>query len=216
MQHIFKITDQNSIGNQYLAELRNVDVQKDRMRFRHNLERIGSILAYEISKTLDYAPVDVETPLGIAATHLPGGRIVLATVLRAGLPFHQGMLNMFDQADNAFIAAYRKQHKDGSFDIQLDYVSTPSLEGVTLILCDPMLATGKSMNLALDALLRFGKPAHIHIATIIASTEGIDAVRRRHPKARIWAAAVDEELTAKSYIVPGLGDAGDLAYGDKH
>lgn len=212
---VFNLAESNTIANQFVAELRNVEIQKDRQRFRRNLERVGEILAYEISKTLDYELFEVETPLGIAPVMLPLKRIVLGTILRAGIPFHQGMLNYFDFADNAFISAYRRHHKDGSFDIQLDYISTPDLDGCTLILCDPMLATGASINIALQELLRFGAPAHIHVATIIASTAGLEAVRRRFPLARIWAAAIDEELTAKSYIVPGLGDAGDLAYGDK-
>ena len=212
---VFNLAEKNSIANQFVAELRNVEIQKDRQRFRRNLERIGEVLAYEISQTLDYELFEVETPLGVAPLMLPASRVVLGTVLRAGLPFHQGMLHYFDAADNAFVSAYRRHHKDGSFDIQLDYVSTPNLDGCVLVLCDPMLATGASVNLALQELLRFGTPAMIHVATVIASTAGLDVVRRRFPKARIWAGAVDEELTAKSYIVPGLGDAGDLAYGDK-
>lgn len=212
---VFNLAEKNSIANQFVAELRNVEIQKDRQRFRRNLERIGEVLAYEISQTLDYELFEVETPLGVAPLMLPTSRVVLGTVLRAGLPFHQGMLRYFDAADNAFVSAYRRHHKDGSFDIQLDYVSTPDLDGCVLILCDPMLASGASVNMALQELLRFGTPAMIHVATVIASTAGLDVVRRRFPKARIWAGAVDEELTAKSYIVPGLGDAGDLAYGDK-
>lgn len=212
---LFNLTENNSIANRFIAELRNVELQKDRPRFRRNLERLGEVMAYEISRTLLYEPFEVETPLGVATTWLPTQRIVLATILRAGLPFHQGMLNYFDYADNAFISAYRRHHKDGTFEIQLDYVSTPDLEGAVLILADPMLATGSSVNLALQELRRFGEPAAIHIATAIASTAGIEGVRRRHPQAGIWAGAIDEELTAKSYIVPGLGDAGDLAYGEK-
>jgi len=212
---IFNLTENNTVANQFVAELRNVDIQKDRFRFRRNLERVGEVLAYEISKTLDYELFEVETPMGVAPVMLPSKRLVLATILRAGLPFHQGMLNYFDQADNAFISAYRRHHKDGSFEIQLDYVSTPNLDGCVLILCDPMLATGASVNVALRELLRFGKPALIHVASVIASQEGLEAVHRRHPEARIWAGAIDDELTAKSYIVPGLGDAGDLAYGEK-
>jgi uracil phosphoribosyltransferase len=212
---IFNLAAKDSIANRFVAELRNTEMQQDRLRFRRNLERIGEVLAYEISQTLVYEPAEVETPLGIATVMLPSQRVVLATILRAGLPFHQGMLHYFDQADNAFISAYRKHHKDGSFDIQLDYVSTPRLDDCVLILADPMLATGASVNLALKELERFGTPAAIHVATVIASTAGLEAVRRRRPKAHIWAAAVDEELTAKSYIVPGLGDAGDLAYGEK-
>ena len=212
---VFNLAAQHTIGNHFIAELRHVDTQKDRARFRRNMERIGEILAYEISKTLDYKVREVETPLGIAPVMVPDRHPVLATILRAGLPFHQGMLNYFDQADGAFISAYRRHHKDGSFDIKLDYVSTPHLDGRTLVLCDPMLATGASINVALQELMRFGTPATIHIATVIASTAGLDAVRRRYPAARVWAAAIDDELTAKSYIVPGLGDAGDLAFGIK-
>ena len=212
---VFNLAEKNTIANQFVAELRNIEIQKDRQRFRRNLERIGEVLAYEISRTLNYELFEVETQLGIAPVMLPSERVVLATVLRAGLPFHQGMLHYFDAADNAFISAFRRHHKDGSFDIQLDYVSTPDLDGCVLILCDPMLASGASINVALQELARFGTPAALHVASVIASTAGLEAVRRRHPKARIWTAAIDEELTAKSYIVPGLGDAGDLAYGGK-
>ena len=212
---VFNLAAKESIANRFVAELRNVEIQQDRLRFRRNLERIGEVLAYEISQSLGYEPVEVETPLGSATVMLPAQRIVLATILRAGLPLHQGMLNYFDTADNVFIAAFRKHHKDGSFEIQLDYISTPNLEGCVLILADPMLATGASINLALKALERFGKPAAVHVATVIASTAGVESVRRHWPKARIWAGAIDEELTAKSYIVPGLGDAGDLAFGEK-
>lgn len=212
---VFNLATKNTIANRFVAELRHVETQQDRLRFRRNLERVGEILAYEISQTFQYEASEVETPLGSALTMLPTQRVVLATILRAGLPLHQGMLNYFDTADNVFIAAFRKHHKDGSFEIQLDYVSTPNLEDCVLILADPMLATGASINLALKELERFGKPSAVHVATVIASTAGIEAVRRRWPKARIWAGAIDEELTAKSYIVPGLGDAGDLAFGDK-
>ncbi|MBX2893450.1 MAG: uracil phosphoribosyltransferase [Saprospiraceae bacterium] len=212
---VFNLSEKNSIANQFIAELRNVEIQKDRQRFRRNLERVGEVLAYEISQTLQYELYEVETPLGVSPVMLPAQRIVLGTVLRAGLPMHQGMLNYFDSADNAFISAFRRLHKDGSFDIQLDYVTTPDLTDCVLILSDPMLATGASVNVALQELLRFGTPAIIHVATVIASTAGLDAVRRRYPRATIWAGAIDEELTAKSYIVPGLGDAGDLAYGNK-
>jgi uracil phosphoribosyltransferase len=212
---LFNLTEKNTIANCFLAELRNIDVQKDRMRFRRNLERVGEVLAYEVSRTLRYKIIQVETPLGTTATAVPAQRIVLGTILRAGLPLHQGLLNYFDHADNAFISAYRRQHKDGSFTIQLDYISTPDLENCVLILADPMLATGASINLALKEMRRFGAPAAVHVVTVIASIAGIEAVRRQHPEAHIWAGAIDEELTAKSYIVPGLGDAGDLAYGEK-
>lgn len=212
---VFNLAAKDSIANRFVAELRDAEIQQDRLRFRLNLQRIGEVLAYEISQTLRFSPVEVETPLGAATIMLPPQRIVLATILRAGLPFHQGLLNYFDAADNVFIAAYRKHHKDGSFEIQLDYVSAPNLDGCVLILADPMLATGASVNLALKELERFGKPAALHIATVIASTAGVETVSKRWPKARIWAGAIDEELTAKSYIVPGLGDAGDLAFGEK-
>lgn len=212
---LFNLASKDSIANRFVAELRNTAVQQDRLRFRRNLERIGEVLAYEISQTLEYQATEIETPLGTARVSLPAQRVVLATILRAGLPLHQGMLNYFDTSDNVFIAAFRKHHKNGSFEIQLDYVSTPNLDGCVLVLADPMLATGASVNLSLQELERFGKPAAVHVATVIASTAGVEAVRRRWPKARIWAAAVDEELTAKSYIVPGLGDAGDLAFGEK-
>jgi len=211
----FDLSAKNTIANRFVAELRNVETQQDRLRFRRNLERIGEVLAYEISQALEYEPVIVETPLGSTPVMLPAQRVVLATILRAGLPFHQGMLNFFDTADNVFIAAYRKHHKDGSFEIKMDYVSTPNLDGCVLILADPMLATGSSVNLALKELDRFGKPLAIHVASVIASAAGVEAVQRRWPKVRIWAGAIDEELTAKSYIVPGLGDAGDLAFGEK-
>jgi uracil phosphoribosyltransferase len=212
---LFNLTEKHSVANCFIAELRNIHVQKDRMRFRRNLERIGEVLAYEISRTLRYKEAEIDTPLGTAVTALPSQRIVLGTILRAGLPLHQGLLNYFDHADNAFVSAYRRQHKDGSFTIQLDYISTPDLENSVLILADPMLATGASVNLALKEMMRFGVPSTVHVVTVIASVAGIEAVRRQHPEAHIWAAAIDEELTAKAYIVPGLGDAGDLAYGEK-
>ena len=212
---MFNLAEFNSVANQFIAELRHREIQKDRLRFRRNLERIGEILAYEISKTLEYHLVPTETPLGIADMSVPKQRIVLATVLRAGLPFHQGMLHYFDQADNAFIAAYRRNHKDGSFEIQLDYVGSPDLSDTVLILADPMLATGASVNVALRELTRFGAPAVLHVASVIASAAGVEAVQKAHPNAHIWTGAIDEELTAKSYIVPGLGDAGDLAFGEK-
>lgn len=212
---LFTLADTKTVANRFLAELRNVEIQKDRLRFRRNLERVGEILAYEISKSLEYEIVGVETPLGTANHYLPASRLVLATILRAGLPFHNGMLNFFDQADNAFISAYRKEHKDGTLEIQLDYVSTADLNGAVLVLCDPMLATGASVIVALEHLLKRGTPSAIHVASVIASTAGVDAVRHRYPTARLWMGAIDDELTGKSYIVPGLGDAGDLAYGEK-
>lgn len=212
---IFNLSKQANIGNQFLAELRDVNLQKDRMRFRRNLERIGEILAYELSKRLEHKEIQVETPLGTASANVPAERIVLASILRAGLPMHQGLLNYFDRAENAFISAYRKHHKDGTFEINLEYVSCPDLNDCTLILCDPMLATGASIDIALQELKPFGTPKATHIVTAIAATAGLNHVRRLHRKAHIWMGAEDEELTAKSYIVPGLGDAGDLSFGPK-
>ncbi len=212
---LFNLSDHPSIANQFMAELRDVRIQQDRMRFRRNLERLGEVLAYEISKTLEYKTIEVETPLGIAQVQVPARQIVLGTILRAGLPMHNGMLSFFDGAGNAFISAYRMHHKDGSFEIRLEYVSAPDLNDKVLILCDPMLATGSSIDLALRELRRHGRPARVHIATAIASTYGVQFLQRTHPDADIWMGALDEELTAKSYIVPGLGDAGDLAFGSK-
>lgn len=212
---IYKLNDTNSIANHYLAEIRDVNIQKNRLRFRKNMERLAQILAYELSKTLDYTSRDVETPLGISKEFICKEKIVLATILRAGLSMHQGLLNVFDEAENAFISAYRQHHKDGSFEINLEYVSSPIIDDSILIICDPMLATGASMEAALAELYKIGKPKQTHIITAIASQYGIDFITRMHPEAKLWAAAIDEELTAKSYIVPGLGDAGDLCYGPK-
>lgn len=212
---VYTLVDHNSIANRFIAEIRDVSIQKDRIRFRRNLERIGEVLAYEISKTLDYEVKDVETPLGIAKCKMPTQKIVLGTILRAGLPMHNGMLNYFDGASNAFVSAFRKHHKDGSFEIKMEYTSCPDLTDCILILCDPMLATGASMDIAIQELMNFGQPAKIHVATVIASTNGLNYIKRLHPKIDIWLGALDEELTAKSYIVPGLGDAGDLSFGEK-
>ncbi len=211
----FKLSDQHSIGNKFVAQLRDATIQKDSLRFRRNLERIGEILAYEISKTLEYKTVQVDTPLGIAEAEVPAQRIVLGTILRAGLPLHQGLLNYFDNADNAFVSAYRMHHKDGTFEIKSEYISCPNLEDCILILADPMIATGASIDVAIKELENFGKPKKVHVVTAIASTLGLNFVRRMHPKAHVWMGACDDELTAKSYIVPGLGDAGDLCYGEK-
>lgn len=209
------LSRQNSILSQYMAEMRSKDIQTDTLRFRKNLERSGQLIAYEISKELNYQTQAVETPLGIANPNVPADQVVLATVLRAGLPMHQGMLDIFDKAENAFVSAYRRHHKDGSFEVHVEYVSCPQIEDKVLIICDPMLATGSSMKLAADALLEFGTPKHLHLVSIIAATEGIEYIQRYFPEASIWAIDIDEELTAKSYIVPGLGDAGDLAFGEK-
>lgn len=208
----------NSILNQYISEIRDAEIQKDSLRFRHNLERIGAIFAYEISKELKYENREVVTSLGIACVPVLAEYPVLATILRAGLPFHGGFLAAFDRSENAFVSAYRKYHKDHSFTIQIEYSSSPDITGKTLIICDPMLATGASCVLTYKELLAHGKPLHTHIATIVASQEGINHLRKNMPMSEttIWAGTVDDELTAQAYIVPGLGDAGDLAYGKKN
>lgn len=210
------LSQHHSIINQFIAELRDVSVQGDRMRFRRNLERIGEIAALEISRRFPYTLREVTTPLGIAPVMVPAEQPVVGTILRAGLPMHQGILNYFDHADNAFISAYRKHHKDGSFEISLEYVSAPPLDGRILILADPMLATGASIVTTYKAILQRGKPKHTHIVAALGSTSGVEYVKRHMPsEVDIWIGAIDEELTAQSYIVPGLGDAGDLAFGEK-
>lgn len=215
MVHI--LAQKNSILNQYIAELRDIEVQKDRLRFRKNMERLGEIFAYEISKHLEYKERKITTPLGVSKMNVPVSNIVNATILRAGLPFHYGLLNYFDTAENAFISAHRKYHKDGSFTIQFEHLSSPDIEGKILVLSDPMLASGASMEIAYKALLERGNPTHTHIATIIASNQGINYVKKHinMKNVTIWAGDVDDELTSKSYIVPGIGDAGDLAFGSK-
>ncbi|MBK8143896.1 MAG: uracil phosphoribosyltransferase [Bacteroidetes bacterium] len=212
---VHHIAKTNSLVNTWINELRNVDIQTDRMRFRKNIERLGEVIAYEISKTLPFKTVEVNTPLGIYNGSALQSEPVIATIFRAGFPLFQGMLNYFDKADCAFVAAYRKHHNDGTFNIKQEYVTCPNLEGRTLILTDPMLATGASLIMALNELFEYGKPAALHIVVSIACTEGIDSVRQKYPEATIWAADIDEELTAKGYIVPGLGDAGDLCFGSK-
>lgn len=210
------LSEQHSVVNRFISELRDVNVQGDRFRFRRNLERIGEIAAYEISKTMDYASRDITTPLGVAPMEVHVDEPVVATILRAGLPLHQGVLNYFDQADNAFISAYRKHHKDGSFEISLEYVAAPSLDGRVVILTDPMLATGQSMVMTYKAMLEKGMPSHTHVVSVIASRLGVEYVKKHlSENITLWIGAIDEELTAQSYIVPGLGDAGDLAYGEK-
>ncbi len=214
MTHI--LSAQNSLVNHFIAELRDVEIQKDRMRFRRNLERIGEVAALEISKTMQFATQEVTTPLGIANAALLKEQPVIGTILRAGVPLHQGILNYFDRADNAFVSAYRRHHKDGTFDIHLEYISSPSLESRVLILADPMLATGSSIVMTYKAMLRKGRPSHTHIVAAIASVQGVEYVKSHLPSdVTIWVGAVDDELTAQAYIVPGLGDAGDLAYGMK-
>jgi len=215
MRHAANFSQKNSLLNQFIAQLRDVNVQGDRMRFRHNLKKIGQVLAYEISQTMDYQPVEVETPFGFCEVPMLVSQPVVATIMRAGLPMHEGMLDFFDAADNAFVSAYRRHHKDGSFEVAVEYVSCPMLNDRPLLICDPMLATGSSIVMTVKELLKHGQPSCVHIAVAVASQEGVDYVQRHLPFARLWVCAIDEELTAKSYIVPGLGDAGDLAYGAK-
>lgn len=213
---VINLGAENSIFNQFISEIRLVEVQQDRMRFRRNCERLGEILAYEISKTLNYCSTNITTPLGELDMQLMNEQPVLATILRAGLPLHQGLLNYFDNADNAFVSAYRKHHKDGSFVIEAEYMASPSLENRIVILSDPMLASGASIVEIYKLILQKGKPKQVHIVVLIASVEGIAFVKKHLPEnTTIWVGAIDEELTAHSYIVPGLGDAGDLAFGAK-
>lgn len=199
----------------WISEIRDVELQSDRMRFRRNLERVGEIAAYEISKHLSHTTTETQTPLGTSTSRKLQQQPVLATILRAGLPLHQGLLNYFDKADNAFVSAYRKHHPDGSFEISLEYLSCPDLENRVVILSDPMLATGASLVKTIHALREEGIPKEIHIVCVIACTVGIEYIHRNEPNVKIWCGAVDDELTAKGYIVPGLGDAGDLAFGIK-
>ena len=208
----------NSIFNKFIAQIRDREVQRDSMRFRRNMERIGEVMSYEISRSLNYKTHVVETPLGEASIEMISDKIVLATILRAGLPLHQGFLNYFDDAESAFVSAYRKSSKDGSFKVKVEYISSCNLEDKALILVDPMLATGTSLVLAYEALVaKGGEPEHTHIASVIASEQGVDYVTRHLPSrtTTLWLGAVDAELTSRSYIVPGIGDAGDLAFGEK-
>lgn len=214
---ITNISENNSIVNTFISELRDQNIQKDRMRFRRNIERIGEILAYELSKTLHYKPSIVKTPLADSSMHLLDEDIVLCSILRAGVPLHNGILNYFDAADNAFISAYR-HHKDNpeSFDIVVEYLACPDLEGKTLILADPMLATGQSMLATYEALLPFGKPKSVHLVSVIGAQKGVDFISNAfNSNTKLWIGAIDSTLNAKGYIIPGLGDAGDLAFGKK-
>ncbi len=208
---------QPSLVSQYLAEMRDISVQSDRLRFRRNLERLGEIFAYEISKTLEYKKLAVTTPLGVEAEcGVIAEQIVLATIFRAGVPFHQGFLRYFDNAENAFVSAYRKYKEKENFDILIEYLASPHLDGKTLILCDPMLATGASMELSYKALLTKGAPAKLHVASVIASQQAVDYMQSVMPaEAELWVGVIDDRINDHSYIVPGLGDAGDLAYGTK-
>lgn len=209
------LSTSNSILCEWIREIRDVSLQGDRMRFRRNMERIGEVAAYEISKIMHYTEVVATTPLGESPCKVIESQPVIATILRAGLPLHQGLLNYFDKADAAFVAAYRKHHRDGSFTIEHNYVTSPELAGRMLIMADPMLATGASINVALEILTRLSQPSSIHIVSAVACSVGIEMVKRRYPEAHIWTGAIDDELTGRGYIVPGLGDAGDLSFGGK-
>lgn len=214
---VINFADQKSLVNQYLTEMRDTNVQSDPLRFRRNLERIGQIMAYEISKTLNYSSKAITTPLADTESPIVRDRVVLATIFRAGVPFHQGFLSYFDYAENAFVSAYRKYKEKENFEVCIEYLASPNLDGKTLILCDPMLATGASMELSYKALLTKGNPAHIHVASVIASKQAVEYIKKVFPaeKTTLWMGAIDAEINAHSYIVPGLGDAGDLAYGVK-
>lgn len=214
---IINFADTNSLVSQYMTEMRDVNIQTDRMRFRANLRRVGEIMAYEISKTLAYKNITVNTPLAPAVTPVIDSKVVLATIFRAGLPFHQGFLNYFDNAENAFVSAYRKYKEKENFDICIEYLASPRLDNKILIIADPMLATGASMELSYRALITKGTPAHIHVASVIASRKAIEYIRNTFPADRttVWVGAIDDETNSHSYIVPGLGDAGDLAFGVK-
>jgi uracil phosphoribosyltransferase len=212
---VINLSAEFSLVSEWVSELRDVQIQSDRMRFRRNLERIGEVAAFEISRRLAYEEKEIQTPLGTSQCKLLKEQPVLATILRAGLPLHQGLLNYFDKADNAFISAYRKHNRDGSFEISLDYISCPELENRVVIISDPMLATGSSLVKTIQYLREEGHPREMHVVAAIACSVGIEYVQRSEPHVTIWCGAIDEELTAKGYIVPGLGDAGDLAFGTK-
>lgn len=215
---VINLSEHNSVLNMFLREIRDVEIQKDPLRFRRNIERIGEFMAIEVSKALNYEQTDVQTPLGIAPVNTISDPLVLATILRAGLPLHQGFLNIFDRAENAFLSAYRRVNGKGELEIVAEYMAAPSIEGKTLIVADPMLATGMSMEVGYLALLRHGKPAHTHLCCAIATPQAIDYMRcelNDSPDVTLWCAAIDPVLNDKKYIVPGLGDAGDLCYGVK-
>ncbi len=215
---VINLSENNSILGRFVREIRDINIQNDSLRFRRNLERIGEIMAYEISKTLTYETIDVPTPLGTARANVPADKIVLGTILRAGLAFHQGFLSYFDNSENAFVSAYRKyKESHQSFHVSIEYIASPRLDDKILILSDPMLATGGSMELSYEALLTKGNPKHVHIVSAIASREAIEYCKKIFPASNttIWAADIDPELDENAYIVPGLGDAGDLSYGEK-
>ncbi|WP_298265297.1 uracil phosphoribosyltransferase [uncultured Lutibacter sp.] len=205
-----------TILNKFISEIRDVNIQKDSMRFRRNIERIGEVISYEISKTLDYKSQTVSTPLGTKIMQLPKKDVVLCSILRAGLPLHNGLLNYFDDAENAFISAYRKHISETEFEIKVEYFASPNLDGKTLILADPMLATGRSLACVYEGLKKHGTPKEIHLACVIGATEGLNYIKKYFPEdTKLWIATVDENLNKKGYIVPGLGDAGDLSFGEK-
>lgn len=214
---IINFDDEKTLISQYMLELRDSNIQKDRLRFRKNLERIGQIMAYEISKRLNYKTIDVQTPLGTAKCNTIADKVVIGTILRAGLPFHHGFLSYLDSAENSFVSAYRKFKEKEHFDIQIEYIASPNIDNKTLILVDPMLATGASMELSYEALLTKGQPSKIHVAAIIASQQAVDFIKNKFPedKTTLWIGAIDDQINEHSYIIPGLGDAGDLAYGEK-
>lgn len=213
---MFLLTERSSVAHQFLLELRDVHIQQDALRFRRNLERLGEIFAYEISKQLSYSTVEIPTVLGTKSTLKLAQNPVLVAILRAGLPLHQGMLSYFDQAENAFIGAYRGKHDaKEEFEIEMDYITSPDIQGKPLIICDPMLATGKSVEKAYHAMLRYGIPSKTFVVSVLASSRGVRYLQARMPECRLYVGDIDDELNAKSYIVPGLGDAGDLAYGEK-
>ena len=215
---VINLSENNSVLNQFLSEIRDVDIQRDPLRFRRNIERIGEILAIEVSKRLNYQPTEVQTPLATATVNTISDQLVLATILRAGLPLHQGFLNIFDRAENAFLSAYRRVNKDGELEIVAEYMAAPAIDGKTLIVVDPMLATGMSMEVGYLALLRHGAPKHTHLCCTIGTPQAIDYLRESlgdREDITLWCAAIDPVLNDKKYIVPGLGDAGDLCYGIK-
>ena len=216
--NVINLSEHNSVLNQYLSEIRDVNIQKDPLRFRRNIERIGEFMAMEVSKVLNYQPTEVQTPLATTTVNTISDRLVLATILRAGLPLHQGFLNIFDRAENAFLSAYRRENKEGELEIVAEYMAAPAIDGKTLIVADPMLATGMSMEVGYLALLRHGKPTHTHLCCAIGTPQAIECLRRSlndSPDVTLWCAAIDPVLNEKKYIVPGLGDAGDLCYGTK-
>jgi len=212
---VINLSSTVSIAHDYLLQMRDEVLQLNPVLFRRNLVRFSQIMGYEISKSLRYEPVKTVTPLGVADTNRLADKVVLGTIIRAGLPMHEGLLSVFDLAENAFISAYRQHHKDGTFEVSLEYISSPDLDHKVLILCDPMLATGASVVRALEALMEYGTPREIHVVAVVGSSAGLEHVQLKYPDVKIWVGAEDEELTAKSFIVPGLGDAGDLAYGPK-